>query len=1354
MRLNKQLRDGNTFKQPNRIHTTFSWKKTLAWTIGVSVVFLLVIFGPLAFVVTSAWFHNYALHKLEQEASAKLNTQVDLQNYSIHLSYLSADLYGLTIYGAPAHNDPPLLQVQHVSMGVRVISFLHKRWYLDRLRIDYPVVQVFTNSQGVSNIPAISSSSGGSTFNIFQVGVRHAKLDHGKLYLDNKKSDLEADLQDLDFRSEFNKAHQEYSAAVSYRNGHLRVGFFQPIQHDLEAKFTATSNTFHLIDARIKSGKSRVSVKGFLKNYREPLVYAAYDADLNVEEVARILKRPSIPAGTVHTKGLVTYRQGAGRPLFDSLTVHGDVNSRLLILKTPNLYTQVSHIYGDYTLDNGNVTVQHLQACVLGGQLQASGSINDVAGNMRSKVTASLRGLSLATAQMLLPATDATRDIGLRGMMNADANASWGKTFSDLIVQGNANVRGRVFSRHTASALPVQSAIHGTYRAVGSQVDLTHSYLEMPQTHLDMDGILSGRSNLTVHFQSNDLHELETLVSIVHPSARGKATRALRLTGAATFQGIVRGSTTNPKIAGKLSAANVRFKVSTLPLIMSDIVLDRSFARVLHAQVEISPHAGQTASLSRLQEISPGRIQFDGSAGLSNWRFGNGSPIQLQLRASNLDIATLVALAGSSAPLTGELAANINVRGTAKDPIGHGDLAVTRAKVYQEPLQSIQATFIGSPDSVHADLSVNAHAGMIHTVLIYHPVEQSYQGELQAANIHLDKLHTLLTHNVDAKGLLSVKADGHGTTKNPALIATLQIPQLELDGQNIANVHLGINVADHHLKALIKSQAVDTSIQAQANVDLFGGYMTNARLDTEPISFGPLLAKYAPSLGSDFSGQTEVHATLSGPIKQSDLLAAHVILPVLRMSYGKSIQLAAISPVRVDYNNGIVALQRTTIQGTDTNLQLQGSAPIHGNAPVSALLLGKVNLQLAQMFDPDVRSSGDLIFNINSYGVRKDPNVQGEVEIVNANFSNGSLPIGLQHGNGTLFLTKNRVNIKSFQGEVGGGMLTAQGGVSFRPAIQFDLGAAAKNIRMLYPQGLREEISANLRLAGDEKNALLGGAVTVDNVSFTPAFDLTSFIGQLSSGVTPPPTPGFSQNLHLNLAVNSTSGVNLVSRALSLNGTANLQVRGTAAEPVILGRINLNDGDVIFNGNRFVLSGGTVAFVNPMETQPVVNLTLNTTIQQYNIHLRFNGPVDQLRTNYASDPSLPTADIINLLAFGQTTEANAANPATPGNEAAEGVLASQVSSQITSRVSKVAGISQLSINPVLSGGSTQGPAGAIVTVQQRVTGNFFVTFSTNVATTQDQVIMGQYQLSPKVAVTGTRDQNGGFAFDTIFKKSW
>src|SRR5207248_4383638 len=124
---------------------------------------------------------------------------------------------------------------------------------------------------------------------------------------------------------------------------------------------------------------------------------------------------------------------------------------------------------------------------------------------------------------------------------------------------------------------------------------------------------------------------------------------------------------------------------------------------------------------------------------------------------------------------------------------------------------------------------------------------------------------------------------------------------------------------------------------------------------------------------------------------------------------------------------------------------------------------------------------------------------------------------------------------------------------------------------------------------------------------------------------------------------------------LSLQASANLQVRGTASEPVILGRVNVDNGDLIFNGNRFLLQGGTIDFVNTTQTQPVLNLAVNTTIQQYNIQLQLQGPIDHLHTNYASVPALPPSDIINLLAFGKTSEASAANP-TPGNLGAESAV--------------------------------------------------------------------------------------------------
>lgn len=160
---------------------------------------------------------------------------------------------------------------------------------------------------------------------------------------------------------------------------------------------------------------------------------------------------------------------------------------------------------------------------------------------------------------------------------------------------------------------------------------------------------------------------------------------------------------------------------------------------------------------------------------------------------------------------------------------------------------------------------------------------------------------------------------------------------------------------------------------------------------------------------------------------------------------------------------------------------------------------------------------------------------------------------------------------------------------------------------------------------------------------------------------------------------------------------------------------------------------------------------MNTTIDQYNIQLHLWGPADHMHTNYSSDPALPPADIINLIAFGKTSEAAAANP-TPGTLGAQSLVASQVSSQVTSRIEKLAGISQLSIDPVLGGGQ-QSP-GARIAIKQKVTSKFFVTYATDVTSTQQQAIEVEYQLNRRVSLSAVRNQNGGFSFETTIRKEW
>src|SRR5262249_6303479 len=180
--------------------------------------------------------------------------------------------------------------------------------------------------------------------------------------------------------------------------------------------------------------------------------------------------------------------------------------------------------------------------------------------------------------------------------------------------------------------------------------------------------------------------------------------------------------------------------------------------------------------------------------------------------------------------------------------------------------------------------------------------------------------------------------------------------------------------------------------------------------------------------------------------------------------------------------------------------------------------------------------------------------------------------------------------IESFHGEMGGGTVTVRGGVGLSPQVHFDLAVSGNGIQLLYPEGVRSSFETSLTLSGNLQEAVLRGQANVDHISLTRDFDLSRVAEEFSE--TPAASSsGFANQLHLNVSLRTTSEVDLSGRTLSLQGGANLRIQGTVAQPVVVGRVDIAGGDVIFLSNRYEITGGTVQFTNPSRTEPVLNLS-------------------------------------------------------------------------------------------------------------------------------------------------------------------
>ena len=275
-----------------------------------------------------------------------------------------------------------------------------------------------------------------------------------------------------------------------------------------------------------------------------------------------------------------------------------------------------------------------------------------------------------------------------------------------------------------------------------------------------------------------------------------------------------------------------------------------------------------------LEPASHGKITFDASAGLHKWAFTDASPLQVDLNASQLDVQDLVKLSGQQVPVTGTLTANVKVHGTELSPIGQGKVSITHITAYEQPITSATLNFAGTGDEVHADLGVQLPAGEVQSKASIRPRQKSYTAQLTASGIRLDQLQAIKAKNIDAKGVVSIQAKEreHSTIRNSTRHYRFRKSIFRI--RRSRQVNLQMNVANHLATANLTSSAVGTQSRRTQRSISAGTIAADATLDTQAIPLQPIFAIYAPEQAADLSGETEVHATLHGPLKNTEAIGS------------------------------------------------------------------------------------------------------------------------------------------------------------------------------------------------------------------------------------------------------------------------------------------------------------------------------------------------------------------------------------------------------------------------------------------------------------------------------------------------
>ena len=494
------------------------------------------------------------------------------------------------------------------------------------------------------------------------------------------------------------------------------------------------------------------------------------------------------------------------------------------------------------------------------------------------------------------------------------------------------------------------------------------------------------------------------------------------------------------------------------------------------------------------------------------------------------------------------------------------------------------------------------------------------------------------------------------------------------------------------------------------------------------------------------SGNSAIGGTINvaGPLRQPKLLSGDAEINQFAVTL-QGIALQAEGPIRASLQEGVLHLTQAHITGPDTNLSLTGTAALMGTQALDVTGNGSVNMKLAQTFDPDITSSGHVDFNVEANGTLTQPSFSGRMHLTNVALALNDLPNGISNLNGDLIFDQNRLQVQNLVGTTGGGQLKFGGFLAYQQGLYGDFTATGKDVRIRYA-GISATADTTLHLLGTENNMMLSGSVQITRFIIGPNVDFASFAPSPAANVPPDPNAP-SSHVRLDIHVFSAPQLDFQNSYAQLAGSVDLRIRGTVAQPAILGRINITDGTANFAGTTYHLQHGQIFFTNPVMIQPFIDIDATTRVEEYDVTIGLHGNLNQLTPTFRSEPPLAQADVISLLALGRTQEEQALysqqEQSIGSDSTTNALLGGALNAAVGSRVQKLFGGGSVKIDPTYVG--TVGSSSARITVQQNISRNVQVTYATNVNATAQQLIQAQVDITQSVSIVALRDESGVFS---------
>lgn len=1302
------------------------------WTFG-SIALLIaaaIVTGAILwFGFTEGWLRHEVVSQIEQTTG----TRVELRGFHFNPRTLRVELDGLTLHGLEDTTSAPLFHADQIQVGVRIVSFLERKIALNELIFTRPELTIKIAKDGSSNFPGPKHPGNGAwQQSLFALQIGRLELRDGRANFNDRTIPLAANGQDLEFNLQWvaeSAGAGSYVGSFRAQQAELAERGDRNFRFDVNAKFTLHPSAFELDDFALKLPRSELDLRAELPSFKESAWNLHYRGYLSLADLRVILRQPNIPEGLAEFSGQAHYAAG-------DWTASGHYSGRQVNLPYDWFHVAGLESSGDYEIARDQLTVPNFRARAFGGTVQGNVQLNFHGFVFRADTQ--MRGASLAGVLAALdnPAFP-VKTLHWESSLDVDAVNTWDANFKHYRVVGEA--RWNPPATPSPGMIPASALIDCDYSYDKRAVFVSHGEISTPKSQLVFTGPLaSSDSALELSVRAQDLSNWDDFIN----DLQGTNDEAHLVGGGAIWKGRILGPLGGPTFAGHLLATSARFGSLYWDSIDGDLEYSPDDFNLTKATIK----RGKTTATMNLS------LQLD-----RDWDFDSTDSWTLSAHTDRAPTDDLQELFGTQYPIHGLLSGDIHGSGTRASPTYDANFVLEQIEAKGFQFNRLAGRLhLASDEYRLSDAVLTADTGSASGNVAYHPEEQTWEFDVSGSDISLAKIRALQSASLGVSGLLNFNLRGSGPLRAPIAQGDFRLAGLKA-GADVQGDLSGIVYSDgKNLRVTLASELARGKLNGEVAVGLSGddpisGHVTAEQIDMDAFIVAGLHLK-------QITGHSSVDGSfaISGALRQPDSIEVTADISKITFNY-ELVQLQNEGPIHLTYRRNEVRVDQARLQGADTNLQLSGSARFDRDRPLRFALSGEINLRILMGMMPDIEARGSAQLNVDVQGTMSRPRITGRASVRDASANYADFPVGLSKVNGDLVFDSSRLLFDRVTAEAGGGQLTLNGSVSYGDgAFRYDVSATTPTARIRYPVGMSWLVGGTIELSGTPTAALLSGHVQVQRVLFAEGMDVSSLFAAASdTSPGPASSSDFLRNLTFDVEGQTTPGARIEWTSAHVEMEGDVRLRGTWDRPVLLGHVHLLGGQMAFRGNQFDLTRGDIDFANPFRLDPVLNVEATSIISQYQVTIDFTGPASRLSLNYRSDPPLPDSDILALLALGSTGEESAlrSQSSQSQNYGATALLSEAISSGLGGRIEHLFGISSFRVDPFLAGTATESNAAARVTIEQQITRDLTVTYSTNAATTnQYQLIQVEYAVRRDLSVVFLRDINGTYGCDVKFVK--